>query len=72
MFYPVTITKVKKMIKEIGIGSTIKAKRSTRWIISGVLYKVVGKQKAFPYYIVRCPYDGMRHYIHKNNMRVVK
>ena len=60
------------MIKEIKIGSTIRAKRSTKWIISGVLYKIVGKQMAFPYYIVRCPYDGMTHYIHKNNMRAVK
>ena len=72
MFYPVTITKVKKMTKQIEIGSTIKAKRSTKWIINGTLYKVIGKQMAFPYYIVRCPYDGMKHYIHQNNMRVVK
>jgi len=60
------------MLKEIEIGSTIKAKRSTKWIVGGILYKVIGKQMAFPYYIVRCPYDGMKHYIHKNNMRVVK
>ena len=60
------------MIKEIEMGVTIKAKRSTKWIISGTLYKVVGKQQWFPYYIVRCPYDGMKHYIHKNNVRIVK
>ena len=68
-FYP---REVKKMTKQIEIGSTIKAKHPTKWIVSGTLYKVIGKQMAFPYYIVRCPYDGMRHYIHKNNMRVVK
>ena len=72
MFYPVTIIKVKKMIKEIEIGSMITAKRSTKWIISGVLYKIVGRQMAFPYFIVRCPYDGTRHYIHKNNIKVMK
>ena len=71
-FWVVTITTVKKMTKQIEIGSTIKAKRSTKWIINGTLYKVIGKQMAFPYYIVRCPYDGMKHYIHQNNMRVVK
>jgi len=59
------------MIKQIEIGSKITAKRCTRWIVGGTLYKVVGKQIAFPYYIVRCPYDGMKHYIHRNNMRVV-
>ena len=57
------------MIKQIEIGSTITAKRSTKWIIRGALYKIVGKQMAFPYYIVRCPYDGSSHYIHKNNIR---
>ena len=72
MFYPVTITKVKKMTKQIEIGSTIKAKHPTKWIVSGTLYKVIGRQMAFPYFIVRCPYDGSKHYIHKNNMRVVK
>ena len=59
------------MLKEIEIGSTIKAKRSTKWIVGGILYKVIGKQMAFPYYIVRCPFDGCKHYVHKNNMRVV-
>ena len=58
--------------KQIEIGSTIKAKRPTKWLISGTLYKVIGRQMAFPYFIVRCPYDGSKHYIHKNNMRVVK
>ena len=51
------------MIKEIEIGSTITAKRSTKWIIRGALYKIVGRQMA-------CPYDGMKHYIHKNNVKV--
>ena len=68
-FYP---QEVEKMTKQIQIGSTIKAKRSTKKIIGGVLYKIVGRQMAFPYFIVRCPYNGTKHYIHKNNIRVVK
>jgi hypothetical protein len=60
------------MTKQIEIGSTIKAKRSTKRIVRGVLYKIVGRQMAFPYFIVQCPYEGTKHYIHKNNMRVVK
>jgi len=57
------------MIKQIEIGSTIKAKRPTKWLATNVRYKIVGRQLAFPYFIVRCPYEGTKHYIHKNNIK---
>ena len=60
------------MTKQVEIGSTITVKKPTKRIIRGVLYKIVGRQMAFPYFIVRCPYNGTKHYIHKNNIRVVK
>jgi len=59
------------MTKQIEIGSTITAKKPTKNIIRGVLYKIVARQMAFPYFIVRCPYDGARYYIHKNNIKVM-
>ena len=59
------------MIKEIERGSLICPKRSTKNLIQGIIYKVVGEQKFFPYYIVICPYAGTKHYIHKNNMRIM-
>tara|TARA_R110002020_G_scaffold178263_1_gene371242 strand:- start:174 stop:356 length:183 start_codon:yes stop_codon:yes gene_type:complete len=60
------------MTKQIAIGSTITPKRATKNIIRGVLYKIVGRQMAFPYFIVRCPYDGRKYYIHENNIKVMK
>ena len=53
----------------IRIGSTIKAKRSTKWLATGVFYRIIGRQMAFPYFIVRCPFTGAKHYIHKNNIK---
>ena len=53
----------------IRIGSTIKARRSTKWLATGVFYRIIGRQMAFPYFIVRCPFTGAKHYIHENNIK---
>ena len=60
------------MTKEIVRGSLICPKRSTKHLIQGIIYKVVGHTLTGRHYTVRCPYEGTKHYIHKNNMRVVK
>jgi len=60
------------MIREIERGSLICPKRSTKHLIQGMIYKVVGKTLTGRHYAVRCPHEGTKHYIHKNNIRVVK
>ena len=69
--YNITITKVKKMIKEVGRGSLICPKRSTKHLIQGIIYKVVGTTLTGRHYIVICPYAATKHYIHKNNIKVM-
>ena len=83
MFYPVTITnqilntvsfyprEVKEMINEIERGTLICTKRSTKHLIQGIIYKVVGTTLTGRHYIVICPYAATKHYVHKNNIRIM-
>ena len=57
------------MTKVIERGDLIQARRSTKHLIQGVIYKVLGTTIVGRHYIVRCPYEGTRHYIHKSNAR---
>ena len=59
------------MKKEIERGSLISPKRSTKHLIQGIIYKVIGKSLAGSHYVIRDPYDGNRRYIHKNNIKVM-
>ena len=61
----------KKMTKEVERGTLICPKKSTKHLIQGIIYKVVGQTITGRHYAVRCPYEGTKHYIHKNNIRVM-
>jgi hypothetical protein len=58
--------------KEIERGTLICPKRSTKWLTQGIIYKVVGETITGRHYAVRCPYEGTKRYIHKNNIRIMK
>jgi len=57
------------MTKVIERGDLIQARRSTKHLIQGVIYKVIGTTIVGRHYVVRDPYDGSRRYIHKSNVR---
>ena len=59
------------MIKAIKRGTLICTKRSTKHLIQGIIYKVVGTTLTGRHYIVICPYAATKHYVHKNNIRVM-
>ena len=60
------------MTKHVERGTLICPKRSTKHLIQGIIYKVVGQTLTGRHYTVRCPYEGTKHYIHKNNIRIMK